>query len=225
MEKFKGTVRLIKIGGYESRYNFVTTWINVYKFEDEEGNIYIWKTSSHLAKEVKIPYRYGDGEEAFYIEYEFPTANSLITISASIKGEEDYKGEHQIVLQRVKVIEIVEKALTWEEKQELKRQEQMASLNEGDFIWKRMPYRQYKEHYADCETVAGSFTEDAIHHSVIDVIIREGRLKNSGVRYQHFKVFVLKNSKGEEWQFRAISEENAMKQAKAMCPEENWTLA
>lgn len=47
-----------------------------------------------------------------------------------------------------------------------------------------MLYRRYKQHYADCETVFGSYDRRT---KTIDVLIPEGRLKPSGVRGQSFK--------------------------------------
>ena len=43
---------------------------------------------------------------------------------------------------------------------------------------KRMRYSQYKEHYADCRTVPGTY--DKINRS-IEVVIPDGRMKPSGV--------------------------------------------
>lgn len=47
-----------------------------------------------------------------------------------------------------------------------------------------MPYRRYKQHFADCETVLGSYNKT---HKTIDVLIPEGRMKPSGVRGQSFR--------------------------------------
>ena len=47
-----------------------------------------------------------------------------------------------------------------------------------------MTYRRYKQHFADCETVFGSYNKT---YKTIDVLIPEGRMKPSGVRGQSFK--------------------------------------
>lgn len=39
-----------------------------------------------------------------------------------------------------------------------------------------MLYRRYKQHFADCETVAGSYNKDS---KTIDVLLPDGRLKPS----------------------------------------------
>lgn len=46
-----------------------------------------------------------------------------------------------------------------------------------------MLYRRYKQHFADCETVAGSYDKNT---KTIDVLLPDGRLKPSGVRGQSF---------------------------------------
>lgn len=77
----------------------------------------------------------------------------------------------------------------------------------------RMPYRQYKQHYADCETVPGTY--DAGSKSIV-VIVPAGRMKASGVRGRHFSTYELwwQDERGEKHYtpYRAISRENAMKQ-------------
>ena len=47
-----------------------------------------------------------------------------------------------------------------------------------------MLYRRYKQHFSDCETVAGSYDKN---HKTIEVMLPEGRLKQSGVRGKSFK--------------------------------------
>ena len=47
-----------------------------------------------------------------------------------------------------------------------------------------MLYRRYKQHFADCETVVGSYDKE---RKTIEVLLPEGRLKPSGVRGQTFK--------------------------------------
>ena len=88
----------------------------------------------------------------------------------------------------------------------------------------RMFYRQYKQHYSDCETVPGSY--DSINKS-IEVIVPEGRMKPSGVRGRHFHGYQLwfKDASGDckYCTYRAVSLDNAMKQHIRTCKEEGWT--
>nr|DAI94091.1 MAG TPA: hypothetical protein [Caudoviricetes sp.]DAV40294.1 MAG TPA: hypothetical protein [Caudoviricetes sp.] len=46
-----------------------------------------------------------------------------------------------------------------------------------------MLYRRYKQHFSDCDTVAGSYDKE---HKTIEVFLPDGRLKPSGVRGQSF---------------------------------------
>lgn len=85
-------------------------------------------------------------------------------------------------------------------------------LSGEDFIW-RMPYKQYKEHYSDCETVAGSFERREFRPCTIEIIVREGRLKASGVRGEHYSGYRLENENGEQVVYRAVKEENAIRRA------------
>lgn len=154
--------------------------VSIYKMTDDDGTIYVWKTTSWLA--------YND---------EPINRGSVIVIAASVKGQSKYNGEAQTELTRVKVKEVIEMGKSIEQIQaereqarKVKRDEQMASLKGEDFVW-TMPYKQYKERYADCETVIDSFVRPRFGVSHIDVIIREGRLKASGVRGKHFHSYAL----------------------------------
>ena len=216
MEKFTGTVKLVGDYTFSSNYGRFYSYniVHIYKFADKYNNVYVWKTGNVLYKEDMN----GDEIITTYIN-----KGDIINIKASIKGESDYKGEHQTVLTRVTVTDIVEKALTKEEKEEIRKNEQLNSLGDNDFIWE-MPYKQFKEHYSDCETLAGSFISGEYGGpALITVIIREGRLKNSGVRGKHFYGFKLEDEDGRWLVFRAVSEENAIKQAKRLYPENEWT--
>lgn len=154
--------------------------VNIYKMADDNGNIYVWKTTSWLV--------FND---------EPINRGSVIVIAATVKGESEYNGEKQTEINRVKVKEVIEMGKSWEQIQaereqarEAKRAEQLASLKGEDFVW-TMPYKQYKERYADCETVIDSFVRPRFGGCYIDVIIREGRLKASGVRGKHFHSYRL----------------------------------
>lgn len=182
---------------FESSYNtqYGTTYI--YSFKDADGNTLIWKTSSYLMADGII-IRRGD----------------VIRITATIKAHSEYKGEAQTMLQRVKVMGIIS---NWIDR---KADDQLASLEEGDHTW-TMPYRQYKDHYRDCETVAGSYDED---RKTIRVIIRAGRMKASGTRDQHYAGYEFKNQNGKLVTYRAVSYENALKRCQKEFPEDNWEI-
>lgn len=162
--------------------------MHIYLFSDSDNKVLCWKTTT------KMETSKGD----------------VIRISASVKGVEDYKGTTQTVIQRVKVLEIISKYV------DVKSAKQLESLSENDFVW-NMEYSRYKEHYSDCETVAGSYNS---RYKTIDVIIRDGRLKNSGTRGMHYSGYQFKLSDGGKICFRAVSEENAKKQLLKMYPEE-----
>ena len=189
--------------------------VNIYKFVDENEKVYIWKTTNMLQVEGK---EIGGLTPAYET---FPPVGSVIRIKFTEKGESVYKGELQTNINRVKCLEIIERGLTEDEKNEIKKQGQLDSLKGEDFIWE-MPYRQFKSHYSDCETLAGSFYEAPDGISYITVIVREGRLKNSGVRGEHYYGFKMKNSKGQYVTLRAVKEENALKRVQKLYPEETW---
>lgn len=180
----------------------------IYFFKDEAGNTLFWKTSAMLW----INDLDENGNNIFIRK------GDKIRFTATIKEHSEYKGEKQTMLQRVRKIELIAKKE--EETDEQKAEKQMASLEEGDQTW-TMPYRQYKDHYRDCETVAGSYDED---NRTIKVIIRAGRMKASGTRDQHYAGYEFKNQKGELATYRAVSFENALKRAQKEFPEDTWEI-
>lgn len=88
----------------------------------------------------------------------------------------------------------------------------------------RMPYRNYKQHYSDCETVTGSY--DKIAKS-IEVVVPDNRMKPSGVRGRRFSgyQFWFTDNAGQAkyCTYRAVSRENAMRQHIKTCKQEGWT--
>ena len=88
---------------------------------------------------------------------------------------------------------------------------------------KRMRYSQYKNHYSDCHTVPGSYDKTT---RSIEVILPEGRIKPSGVRGKRFHGYQIgladKDGKHHYCTYRAVSEENAMRQHIAWCKENGW---
>lgn len=198
------SVEVVLVNDYsyvDYSYSYYGTTHYIYTMKDAEGNVYVWKTTSTLM----IYSSDGDMDNATCIR-----RGDTMIITGTVKEHSEYKGEKQIVLTRCKFSLVARK----QEEHETKSKEQKASLEDGDFIWE-MPYRQYKEHYSDCETLAGSYDED---ERTIKVIIRNGRLKNSGTRGKHFMVFKFKFSDGKYACFRAVSEENAEKQMLKLYP-------
>lgn len=194
------TVKFIKKGSYTTYYGFIESEVQVFTFEEvDTKKIFVWKTT-------------GLGIDVTY--------NSVLKIKGTVKCERDYKGVKQTELQRVKLLEVVERAKSKQELAEEKKKEQLASLKDGDTIL-TMTYKNYKEHYADCETLANSYCEKDMMHT-IKVIVRKGRLKESGVRNKHFHGYELVNSKTKtKGCFRAVCAENACKQAVKAFPETN----
>lgn len=194
-------------------YSYYGTDKYIYTFKDEDDNVLVWKTSTVIGMDVEL--------ENGYYAYEPVRIGDKIEIKATVKEFSEYKGEPQIVINRVKVNAIVEKALTKEEKEEIKKNEQIASLADDDFLW-NMEYRRFKNHYSDCETLAGSFEKHDGEPARITVIIRKGRLKPSGSRGFHYSGYQLKNEDGKMVVYRAICEENAIKRANKEHPNHTW---
>ena len=210
--------------GYETRY--------IYKMVGEDGRVYVWKTTAYMT--IEVPYTGEPGWHSFTdrkgnpVDHIKINEGDIIKIAASIKGEGEYKGQPQTELTRVTVKARTfiaetpeEKAARIERESKEKAQAQRDSLNKGDFIW-RMPYKQYKERYSDCETVEGSFERNRRGEAVIEVIIRDGRLKPSGVRGEHYSGYsflVTVNGKQVRATYRAVSEANAERRCRKDYPE------
>ena len=203
-DKITVTVTLMFEASYDTKFG--TTYI--YSFRDDEGNTLVWKTTSSMVLD--------EYDARGYVI--FVQKGDKVTFSATIKDHTEYKGEKQTVIQRVRKISMVSKKQ--EKTDEEKAEEQMASIKEGDQIWD-MPYRQYKDHYRDCETVAGSYDED---RRTIKVIIRAGRMKASGVRGEHYAGYEFKNEKGELATYRAVSFENALARCEKEFPDDKWKI-
>lgn len=223
-ERINTQVTITGVYSYERpAYVYGTETVHIYKMADDEGTIYVWKTTSFMTVSLETP---KDG----YFLGECVEKGDVVTIKATVKEESEYNGEPQTIVQRVKVVSREFRAERWDEKQarieaenEAKKQAQMDSINEGDFIW-RMPYKQYKEHYADCETIIGSYAQPKHYRDIatIEVIIRAGRLKASGVRGEHYSGYELINEDGKKVCYRAVNEENAIKRAMKEIPSESW---
>lgn len=230
--RIEAEVTVANIYEYEREayaYGMETAYI--YSMVGEDGTNYVWKTTSILGYEVEDPegwiIREKKGKEVRY-GYVPVNKDDKIRIKATVKGESEYKGKPQTEVNRVKVLERTYRAETYEERmerlekeREAKKNEQIASLRDGDIIWE-MPYKQYKDHYSDCETVTGSFRRSKGGHSYISVIVRNGRLKASGVRGESFQGYELTNESGEIITYRAVCEENALRRANKEFPEHTW---
>lgn len=214
-ERIKTQVTLTGDYEYQTRFGWLTQYHHIYTMVDSEEHVLVWRTTSIMGYEA---------DEAWHSI----NRGDIIKISATVKEHGEYKGQEQTEVQRLKVLERVFKAQTPEERAEAKRlereakkQEQLDSIREGDYIW-RMPYRQFKEHYADCETVIDSYQKVPRGTDTIEVIIRSDRLKASGVRGKHFSGYCLENEEGKRCTYRAVSEENAIRQALKEFPEHTW---
>lgn len=200
MARIEKEVTMVKESSYErksfSGYGYET--VNIYKLSDGETT-YVWKTTSSLVYEVV--------NENDDVEMYFPKRGDIIRIRATVKGESEYNGEKQTEINRVKVVGVVLKY------KEMRYAEQMESLQDGDYIWHNMPYKQYKSNYSDCEIVVDSFTRYDDKPSTVDVIIRVGRLKNSGTRGERFAYYLLESDDGRLQTYKAVCEDNAIKRA------------
>lgn len=229
MSEYIGTVgqKIIVEVTYKNRFEYTTHYTyygethRIFKFEDASGNCIVWNTTGWI-EDKKFVDKHGMCKPIF--------PGSKLQITATVKEHSEYKGTKQTVISRPR-FKLIEAAKSAEEirrekeaAQEQKRQEQLASIKGNDFIWE-MPYKQYREHYSDCETVIGSYDDKTDDHGfqhghpTIKVIIREGRLKASGVRGKHFCGFRFrsveldpKSGKPYAITIRAVSEENALKQ-------------
>lgn len=86
-----------------------------------------------------------------------------------------------------------------------------------------MLYRRYKQHFADCETVFGSYDKE---RKTIDVLLPDGRLKPSGVRGQSFRYIEfngVENATGRKVRctIKATCRGNAIKRLPTDC---TWDL-
>lgn len=208
------TLTVDKVIKFDSCYGYNTSNF-IIKMFDNNKNVYVWKTSTYPWYENS---------------YEGVKSGDVVSVKASIKGESTYKGKKQICLQRC-VFTFIEHDSTVDENKEAKRLQaqkekeskkkaQIESLKENDLVM-TMEYSRYKKHYSDCETIIDSYYMDGSDTSYIDVIIRDGRLKNSGVRGKHYSIFRFYNDDNHKFiSLKAISEETARRRLPDGC----WTL-
>lgn len=199
-ERISIKATLKKICEYSTQFRYRTQYKTIYIFETDNGDILKWDTSALMGFDEL-------DEEGNLIGFSGVDVNDVFMLTGRVKKHVMYRENPQTEITRCKY-ELIAKALNLDE---LKKKVQMNSLADGDFIWKQMPYKQYKEHYSDCETVIDSYVM-INGKSYIDVIIPQGRLKNSGVRGKHFKGYEFKKKNGGRCTFRAVCEDNAKKQ-------------
>lgn len=231
-ERIEVEVKVTKVYDYSRRKwtGYGNELRTIYVFEDNNGNAFKADVLGCLAltKKVKETAVDVNGEEYTFTTEKnehFVNEGDVIVIKCTVKDHKMYKDVEQTVINRVAVKKVLVKAETKAEKEarlkaekEAKIEEQLKTLKDGDFIWK-MSYKQYKEHYSDCETVIDSYECDDYGYKTIKVIIREGRLVNSGTRGRHYMGVQIIVNEGEELAvYRAISPETAMKRAKKEYP-------
>lgn len=194
---------------YYTQFNWSTIEKTVFRFADDADNMIIWDTTSFI-EDKKLVDKFGQSVPI--------PQGSVLDIKATVKAHKEYKGIQQTVLSRP-VFTVVELAKTKEETQSEKRASQLNSLEEGDAVV-TMRYKQYKEHYADCETLNGSYDKE---DRTVDVIVRNGRLKASGVRGKHFMSYQFTNDiTNKKVTYLAVCEGNAHKRVKKAFPEYTW---
>lgn len=218
-DRITADVKMVSIFEYQDyKFSYYGATRYIYTMRDDAGNVLVYKSGAYLAIKTGDKDRWGNPVETGI------RRGDKISISGMVKDHSEYKGTKQTVLQRVRVKALIERQPTKQELEDKKREEQIASLADGDFRW-RMPYKQYKEHYSDCEILAGSFDDGCDSHgrkiaeTTVEVIIRDGRLKNSGVRGKHFYGFEFRTDNGGLVCYRAVSEENARKRMLKDYPE------
>lgn len=194
-------VKLVKETGFYRRKfsGYGDEWVSIYLMSDGDTT-YMWKTTANLIFEQV--------EENGRVDMYFPERGDVIKIRATIKAETEYNGKPQTEINRVKVMDVVYKY------KEAKYEEQVNSLKGKDYIWHGMPYKQYKTSYSDCEVIIDSFNDhEGKRPATVDVIIREGRIKNSGTRGEKFAYYTLECDDGRVHTYKAVCEDNALNRA------------
>ena len=218
-EKIKVEAVYKKYFEYRTHYTYYGETHSIYLFEDEDGNCIVWNTTGIISDRNCVNER-GDVQTIY--------RGSKLLITATVKAHSEYKGTKQTALirPRFRVIELGKSPEEIQREKEValehRKKIQLESITADDFVW-RMPYKQYKEHYSDCETIIDSYRCGERETATISVIIRAGRLKNSGVRGKHFSGYEFTSTSGLKVCYRAVSEENARKRMKKDYPDsELW---
>jgi hypothetical protein len=205
---------------YRTHFTYYGESHNVFKMEDENGNCIVWDTTGWMEDKKLVDSR-GMCKPIW--------EGSKLLLTATVKEHKEYKGTEQTTISRPKftVIELAKspEEIQAEKEAEKKRKKeaQAATITENDLVWE-MPYKQYKEHYADCETVIDSYHKDRNGFSTIKVIVREDRLKNSGVRGERFSRYAFVLEDGSRVVYKAVCIDNAEKRIKKEHPNMTFEL-
>lgn len=224
-QKLNMEVTYVKTFEYHTHYTYYGETHFIHSFRDAEGNVIVWNSTAYVEDKKLIDERHGVCKTIY--------EGSVLKMTATVKEHSEYKEVKQTVISRPRFTlvsmgkspEEIEQERA--EAREMKKQQQLDSIGTNDFVWV-MPYKQFKEHYSDCETLIDSYKQEKdsrgnpIGCAKISVIIRSGRLKNSGVRGEHFSGYELTNQNGERIVYRAVSEENALKRAMKEFPFDEW---
>ena len=137
--------------GYETHYIYDMTSI-------EDGKNYVWKTT----KVMRIHNRNYDcccrPENTIY-------PGDVIRITGNFKANVEYKGNPQVLISRVEVVERMFAEMSPSEKIDA----QLASVTPFDKLIE-MSYKEYKNKFADCETILNSYNQ---YNKTIVVIVRD----------------------------------------------------
>jgi len=80
---------------------FGTDTMYIHTFKDADGNVFIWKTSKALCKEIKTPIK---GSDDWEMKYELIEEGTEVILKGSIKEHSEYQDEKQTVLTRCKFL-------------------------------------------------------------------------------------------------------------------------
>lgn len=135
----------------------------IYKFIDDDNNVYIWKTS----KSMGINFITENGDEGF----EFINEGDKILLSGTIKDFNTFRGEDQIIITRCKILDIIQHNFIKNEDDLrcLKQKIQLAKYKDKYEI-KTVKYKDYKNEYQEYETLIDSFVRND-KGCFIDIIV------------------------------------------------------
>ena len=97
--------------------------------------------------------------------------------------------------------------------------------SETECTVRRLPYREYKKKYNDCEIVKGSYN---VEEKTIEVYIPNERIKPSGMRDQKINWYGFWFSvDGEVFStyYKAVNESNAARRFKSDCRRYHWEVS
>lgn len=94
---------VIRRAEYErAAYTYGTEWVNVYTMADADGNCYVWKSTNWLGAWKDD----GNGGE----DWVDAAPGDKVTMKATVKEHNEYRGIKQTVINRPKISEIVKAA-------------------------------------------------------------------------------------------------------------------